>query len=542
VQDQADGALLRLLAANRPGHTSLAGAYALGYAALGLAQQEAAGPDWFHELDPLDTLFLGTVWPGRLRDAAEFGNARTAWLRLLRGTQHWRGVERFVIETVAASEEHRLPVDEGELMLLLVGRLESAGLDQHRLPESLLPATALAGARCVEGAPADLRLPAPPADAEERVRRLWAGTEVGLRHDGTAADALREGLHLLGKAGLPVRDEAVMLLPALYVALVAGEYEPVAEAGERAVAWALGLAEDGRLLPVVDVLLAGPERGLDVDTVLGHLFAVPAFTEPVEPADRRWHSAPATDLVDLAFELGHTRVDTRDSKVLRLDRGDTAVLQAQVRRFEAKFGRPPGPEDPLFFDPDADQPQPVSLAGIEQATVGMLEAAGICPAWIYAHQHTGGLLPRPDGTFVTDADHAEWTEAVDRYLRLHPDDHVDPDSETGKLRVALAVMTIDAAAGDPGYAATLVDRLRSAGQPEDIDIDLMEDYLHATAGLLTARLRDDPQLRAAATELARAAGGADLADQVNRTADAQARPDTAVLLLTAAAETARHHS
>jgi hypothetical protein len=27
----------------------------------------------------------------------------------------------------------------------------------------------------------------------------------------------------------------------------------------------------------------------------------------------------------------------------------------------------------------------------------MLEAAGICPAWIYAYKNTGGLRPRPDG-------------------------------------------------------------------------------------------------------------------------------------------------
>src|SRR5207244_6938360 len=101
-----------------------------------------------------------------------------------------------------------------------------------------------------------------------------------------------------------------------------------------------------------------------------------------------------------------------------------------------------GPDDPLFFDPDAETPQPLSLAGIEHATVRVLDAAGTCPAWIYAHQHTGGLLPRPDGGFVTDADRAEWTEAVDRYLRLHPNDQVDHAAETGKLRTALAVITL----------------------------------------------------------------------------------------------------
>jgi hypothetical protein len=36
----------------------------------------------------------------------------------------------------------------------------------------------------------------------------------------------------------------------------------------------------------------------------------------------------------------------------------TEALKEQFRRFEEKFGRPPGPDDPLFFDPSADEPRP----------------------------------------------------------------------------------------------------------------------------------------------------------------------------------------
>ena len=49
--------------------------------------------------------------------------------------------------------------------------------------------------------------------------------------------------------------------------------------------------------------------------------------------------------------------------MIRPGQGGAAMLEAQQRRFEEKFGRPPGPEDPLFFGPNADQPQPVSPAG-----------------------------------------------------------------------------------------------------------------------------------------------------------------------------------
>jgi len=198
---RAEAAITRLVRGNPPGKVSLAGAYALGYAALGMAQMEGDQPQWYPELDPLDTLFLGTAWPGEFRDGYEFANALAAWLRLMRGTVHWKAIERFVREVLAASADHDLPVDEGELMLLLAGRLEAAGLDQRKIPRSLLPGTALASARLACGPRYDATLPAPPPDAAGRAAGLWAATETGLPDDGTAQDALREGLHLLGGAG-----------------------------------------------------------------------------------------------------------------------------------------------------------------------------------------------------------------------------------------------------------------------------------------------------------------------------------------------------
>jgi hypothetical protein len=534
----AEAALARLIRLNPPGKVSLAGAYALGYAVLGVAQQAGNAPEWYHELDPLDTLFLGTVWPQGFGDGYEFANARTAWLRLLRGTACWPGIERFVREVLAASDEHDLPVDEGELMLLLAGRLEAAGLDQRKLPRDLLPDRALAGARLACGPADDARLPDPPRDAADRVARLQAAAEAGLPDDGTAADALREGLHLLASAGLDVGGDAVVLLPALYIGLVAGEYEDLSEAGERAVAWALGLSEDSPLVAVTDVLLAAPQRGLAPDTALGHLFGDPAFTDPVRPEDRRWHSWPGAALIDLAFELGYSQVMTRDSKVIRLDRDGAAMLEAQCRRFEEKFGRPPGPDDPLFFDPGADEPRPVSLPGLETATVSMLEAAGISPAWIYAYQHTGGLLPRPDGSFATERDQAEWDDAVGRYLKVHrPEGGVDHEAETRKLQGVLTGVTLQMAADDPGYGAALAAQLTGPGVQAGSDSAVLTEYLHASAGELGGTLRNDAAVRSAACEYARAWAGASLAGRVQAAANAAAGERVAddVLLATAVA-------
>ena len=186
----AEAAITRLVRGNPPGKVSLAGAYALGYAALGMAQMEGEHPQWYPKLDPLDTLFLGAVWPGEFRDGYEFANALTAWLRLMRGTVHWKAIERFVREVLAASADHDLPVDEGELMLLLAGRLEAAGLDQRKIPRSLLPGTALASARLACGPAYDATLPDPPP-RRRRPRRPPVGGHrdrvAGRRYGGGRA-------------------------------------------------------------------------------------------------------------------------------------------------------------------------------------------------------------------------------------------------------------------------------------------------------------------------------------------------------------------
>jgi hypothetical protein len=528
-RDGAFAALARLLHTNKPGRVSLAGAYALGYAGLGYAQREGEAPDWFHELDPLDTLLLGTVWPFEFGDGYEFGITQTAWLRLMRTTPHWAGIERFVREVVAASDEHDLAVDDGELMLLVVGRLEQAGLDQRRLPAGLLPRAALADSRAVTGPDPDLALATPPGDAAEQLARFWASLEVELPHDGTPVDALREGLHLFANAGVDVQADSAILLAALYAALVAAEDEPVTDAFDRAPAWACALPDTSPLIPVVDVLIVAAAREISVEDTLGHLLAVPTFTQPVPAPDRAFTAAPGIALQQIAFELGYHQVVTRDSKAIRVGPDGKAALDAQVRAFERKFGRPPEPDEPIFFDPDADEPQPMPLVGLEQAGTDMLTAAGICDAWIYAYQHTDGLLPRPDGSFNSDTDRRDWDTAVARFLRAHPDHVVDQDLELAKLRAILALTSIHMAATDPTYGASLAHRL---DQPDlDAEADVVADYLLGATDQLAAT-RHVTEHRQAAAELARAWAGADLAQRLQH---ATIDPDDLPALLALAA-------
>lgn len=375
--------------------------------------------------------------------------------------------------------------------------------------------------------------------------RFWASTEVALPHDGTAVDALRDGLSMLAGRGVPVRDRVIVLLPALYVALVARDDEQVYESGERAEAWAWGLPDDSSLVPVADVMITALRRGLSVDATLGHLFAVLIFTEPVAAADRRFTADPGTALITLAFELGHRQVITRDRKVIPLEPGGADLIQAQIHAFEEKFGRPPGPEDPIFFDPDADEPRPARLADMEQYTTDLLQAAGISGAWIYAYQHTDGLLPRPDGTFNSDADRRDWDEQIDRYLRAHPGTTVDHDLQLAKLRTVLALSSIAGAATDSTPGASLARRLDSLDSFEDEDTvdgeaEVVAEFLDASADMLVGRLAEHDVTRTA-EELARAWSGADLASRVRAVTSATESDglDSAVLLAIAAASIGR---
>ena len=87
------------------------------------------------------------------------------------------------------------------------------------------------------------------------------------------------------------------------------------------------------------------------------------------------------------------------------------ALEEQRESFREKFGREPGPEDPVFFDPDADEPrlldpnkmkgamlEAAHNAGLKTATIEFIErnfdkdAAFECPqcgteivAWALAH-------------------------------------------------------------------------------------------------------------------------------------------------------------
>jgi len=59
-------------------------------------------------------------------------------------------------------------------------------------------------------------------------------------------------------------------------------------------------------------------------------------------------------------------------KANKMDKESYEAIVRQRKLFIEKFGREPGPKDPIFFDPDCDVPTPLSEAKLKR---GLIEAA-----------------------------------------------------------------------------------------------------------------------------------------------------------------------
>jgi hypothetical protein len=93
------------------------------------------------------------------------------------------------------------------------------------------------------------------------------------------------------------------------------------------------------------------------------------------------------------------------------------VYRDQLDAFRRKFGREMGPDDPFFFDPEADTPQFRTPRDAEYAIAAIAEMmgeAGVDGAAIYAFRRTGGLFPSATRRLSYD-ESLEWNAAVSEY-------------------------------------------------------------------------------------------------------------------------------
>jgi len=91
------------------------------------------------------------------------------------------------------------------------------------------------------------------------------------------------------------------------------------------------------------------------------------------------------------------------------------TIACQLEAFRKKFGRDPCPDDPIFFDPDADEPVPLNPQQYEHDMMETMAQAGINPAFIYAFKRTGRIVTESNRDRLTEKELRQWNDAIDEY-------------------------------------------------------------------------------------------------------------------------------
>jgi hypothetical protein len=146
--------------------------------------------------------------------------------------------------------------------------------------------------------------------------------------------------------------------------------------------------------------------------------------------------------------------------------------------------------------------------------------AGIHPAWIHAFRETR-IVPLKDCGFRSEQERRTWQDAVEGYMRDHPDagppDHPD---ELAKWRADQALPPLEMAAMDVDFGPSVIEWLR---QPEDNHRNRgLAGFLLDTREELLAEFRADDALRHSALALAKRWGGPELVREVEGCRDATA--------------------
>lgn len=156
------------------------------------------------------------------------------------------------------------------------------------------------------------------------------------------------------------------------------------------------------------------------------------------------------------------------------------ALAGQKAAFRARFGRDMGPDDPVFFDPDADEPVPLTEQQLTAALDSIAEqaaAAGLDPAYIHAWQEVGYIVTEGTRHLFSAAEVDAYLDAV---ARCQDDgspvdvfDGLDLDEEATPAAVVadeLRTVVDEIIAGrDPEPAWRLIDALDSSGNEQAAD-------------------------------------------------------------------------
>jgi hypothetical protein len=148
------------------------------------------------------------------------------------------------------------------------------------------------------------------------------------------------------------------------------------------------------------------------------------------------------------------------------------MLRQQQQNFRAKFGREPGPEDPLFFDPDLDEPTPLSEDRYNDAFIQAAEGIDDpqIRALARASVDVGYMVTEENQHLFTAHEVEAFGEAVRRNLNDKDELETDlPSFIAGHMQRVVALISDGTA--DPDLARDLIERFL------DDNIDLPEDEI-----------------------------------------------------------------
>ena len=100
---------------------------------------------------------------------------------------------------------------------------------------------------------------------------------------------------------------------------------------------------------------------------------------------------------------------------VRLTPEGVQIVHELRARFEQKFGRAPGPGDPVFFDAQADAAGPVDQDRFDAVIIAAMEATGVGAAIIHAYRRTGMLVTELTVGYCSRDDLRRWQAALEEY-------------------------------------------------------------------------------------------------------------------------------
>jgi len=110
----------------------------------------------------------------------------------------------------------------------------------------------------------------------------------------------------------------------------------------------------------------------------------------------------------------------RLSVALEQDPNLREELELQLDAFRQKFGRDPAPGDPLFFDPEKDEPTPMSED--VHCTINAELIEGLIkigrPEFGYAYARSGYLVSEDNQDLVPEEGMRDWHAAIREWSEL----------------------------------------------------------------------------------------------------------------------------